>query len=227
MVRDGEADILMKGLVATSTILKAVLHSEEGLKKNPLLSHLTFFQIPGKEGVRILTDAALNISPDADCLEKEIHNAAEAFRLFARRPVRVSLLAANEKVSEKVPATVLAKEVATRFAGHETNLVDGPISLDLSVSEESVKVKGYQGNVRGNADVFVVPRIEAGNVFYKSLQYFARAPMGGLVYGAKCPVVLTSRADSNDTKFNSLLLGVVLWQREHGALPADREGAAQ
>ncbi len=213
LVRNNESDILMKGLVSTSTLLKAVLSSTEGLKKNPLMSHLAFFELPGKPGLRILTDAAMTISPDADALEKEIYNACEAFSLFEQRPIKVSLLAANEKVSEKVPSTTLAKEVSERFKGNSNLIVEGPISFDLSVSAESAEVKKYAGKIKGDADIFVVPRIEVGNALYKSLQYFIKAPMGGLVYGAKCPVVLTSRADDNNTKFNSLLLGVVLWQR--------------
>jgi phosphate butyryltransferase len=213
LVRDGQADILMKGLVATSTLLKAVLHSQDGLKKNPLLSHLTFFELPDAPGMKILTDAALNIAPDADTLVKEIDNAIEAFGCFEKRPARVALLSANEKVSEKVPSTVLARETEKKCEGRADAIVAGPISLDLAISPESVQIKKYDGPVQGNADIFVVPRIEVGNVFDKSLQYYARAAMGGYVAGARCPVVLTSRADDNDTKFHSLLLGMVLWQR--------------
>ncbi|HNW36482.1 MAG TPA: phosphate acyltransferase, partial [Candidatus Ozemobacteraceae bacterium] len=97
----------------------------------------------------------------------------------------------------------------------EETIVDGPISFDLACSPESCRIKKYKGRIQGNADLFVVPRIETGNVFYKSLQYFAHAPMGGLIYGAKCPMVLTSRADDNATKLNSLLLAISLWQGAH------------
>jgi len=215
-VRDGDADIIMKGLIPTSSILKAVLNTKDGLKKNPLLSHLTFFETGNIPGMKILSDAAINIAPDAETLAKMIDNAVEAFKLFSSRPPLVALLAANEKVSDKVPSTVLAKNVAQMFEKRNDVVVEGPVSLDLAVSPESAKIKKYSGKIQGNADIFIVPRIEAGNVLYKSLQYFTKTDMGGLVYGAKCPVVLTSRADDNDTKFNSLLLGAVLWQREAG-----------
>lgn len=212
-VRAGNADILMKGNVATSTLLKAVLNTKEGIRKNPILSHLTFFEFPGRDGLKILTDAAMCIAPDEDMLQKEIANAVEAFKLFCSRSPKVALLAANEKVSEKVPSTVLAQNVALAMNGKQDLIVEGPVSFDLAVSEESAKTKKYSGKIQGDADIFVVPRIETGNALYKSLQYYLKANMGGLVYGAKCPVVLTSRADDNSTKFNSLLLGIVLWQR--------------
>jgi len=212
-VREGRCDILMKGLVATSTLLKAVLHATEGLRKNPILSHLTFFEFPGKPGLKILTDAAMCIAPDEDTLIKEIDNASEAYAMFVDTPPKVAMLAANEKVSEKVPSTVLGERVAKALADRKNMTVEGPISFDLAVSKESVQIKKYQGKIQGDADIFVVPRIDTGNAFYKALQYYVKAPMGGLVYGARCPVVLTSRADDNDTKFYSLLLGMVLWQR--------------
>lgn len=212
-VKEGRCDIIMKGMVATSSLLKAILHSTDGLKKNPILSHLTFFEFPDRPGLKILTDAAMCIAPDPETLIKEIDNAAEAFALFAARPAKVALLAANEKISEKVPSTILADTVARALAHRTDIIVEGPISFDLAVSEDSARTKKYQGKIQGNADIFVVPRIDTGNAFYKSLQYFIKADMGGLVYGARCPVVLTSRADDNGTKFNSLLLGIVLWQR--------------
>ena len=217
VVREGQADLLMKGMVPTSTVLKAVLNSQTGLKKNPLLSHLTFFERKDQPGIRILTDAAINIAPDVEALARIVENAVEAFRLFVNRPPKVAMLAAIEKTSEKVPSTIAAKAVAEQFAGRKDLIVEGPISLDLAVSEDSARIKKYDGTIHGDADILVVPRIETGNVLYKSLQYYAQVPMGGVVYGARCPVVLTSRSDSNETKFASLLLGVLLWQR---ALPS-------
>ena len=213
MVREGQADLLMKGMVPTSSILKAVLSSTDGLKKNPLLSHLCFFERKDEPGLKILTDAAINIAPDAETLEKVARNAIEAFRAFFPRAPRVALLSANEKVSDKVPSTVLAQAVAASFPNPEDAVVEGPISLDLSVSPESARIKKYQGKIRGDADILVAPRIEVGNVLYKSLQYFADASMGGVVFGARCPVVLTSRSDSNATKYASLLLGLALSNR--------------
>ncbi|HAE40801.1 MAG TPA: phosphate butyryltransferase [Candidatus Riflebacteria bacterium] len=215
-VREGRCDILMKGMVATSTLLKAVLNTNEGLRKNPILSHLTFFEFPGQPGLKILTDAAMCIAPDEETLIKEIDNAVEAYAMFADHAPKVALLAANEKVSEKVPSTVLGDKVAKALAGRQNMIVEGPISFDLAVSRESAEIKKYHGKIQGNADIFVVPRLDTGNAFYKALQYYVKAAMGGLVYGASCPVVLTSRADDNSTKFNSLLLGIVLWQRSTG-----------
>ncbi|MDD3148359.1 MAG: phosphate acyltransferase [Candidatus Riflebacteria bacterium] len=215
-VREGRCDILMKGMVATSSLLKAVLNSTTGLRKNPILSHLTFFEFPGKPGLKILTDAAMCIAPDAETLVKEIENACEAFASFESSRPLVALLAANEKISDKMPSTRLAEQVAAMLKNNEGMVVEGPISFDLAVSEDSAKIKKYQGKIQGNADIFVVPRLDTGNAFYKSLQYYVKAPMGGLLYGARCPVVLTSRADDNATKFNSLLLGIAIWQKSLG-----------
>ncbi len=212
-VREGRCDILMKGLVATSSLLKAVLNSNTGLRKNPILSHLTFFELPGRAGLKILTDAAMCIAPDADTLVKEIENACEAFAAFETGKPKVALLSANEKVTEKMPSTVLAANVAATLKERGNLIAEGPISFDLAVSEESARIKKYHGKIQGDADIFVVPRLDTGNAFYKSLQYYIKASMGGLLYGARCPVVLTSRADDNATKFNSLLLGIAIWQK--------------
>jgi phosphate butyryltransferase len=220
LVRDGKADIMMKGLVPTSTILKAVLHSQDGIKKNPLLSHICFFELPGKPGMKLLTDAAINIAPDGETLARIVENAVEAAQPFLTHVPKVALLAANEKVSEKVPSTSMAKHVVGLLKSRTDMVVEGPISLDLAASPESVRIKKYEGAIQGDADIFVAPRIEVGNVFYKSLQYFANAQMAGIVYGAKCPVVLTSRSDSNDTKYFSLVLGMTLWQRQNRQTPS-------
>jgi len=211
-VREGYCDILMKGMVATSSLLKAVLNHNEGLRKNPILSHLTFFEFPDRAGLKILTDAAMCISPDSETLIKEIDNAAEAFAVFEKRAPKIALLAANEKVSEKVPSTLLAEKVSKALKDRNDIIVEGPVSFDLAVSNESAEIKKYAGKIQGDADIFVVPRLDTGNAFYKSLQYYIKAQMGGLVFGASCPVVLTSRADDNNTKFNSLLLGISIWQ---------------
>ncbi|MBF0547188.1 MAG: phosphate butyryltransferase [Candidatus Riflebacteria bacterium] len=211
MISSGKADLLMKGLVSTSSFLKSVLGSQDGLKKAPLLSHLTFFELKNIPGLKLLSDVAINISPDEDTLEKIVKNALEAFKLIEKKQPKVALLSANEKVSEKVLSTVLAKKVSEKFSGSD-QIVEGPISLDLAICPESAKIKKYQGKIQGDANIFIVPRIEVGNVLYKSLQHFAEADMGGVVFGAKCPVVLTSRSDSNDTKFYSLLLGINLWE---------------
>jgi phosphate butyryltransferase len=122
-------------------------------------------------------------------------------------------------VSEKIPSTVMAANVAKKLQSRDDFIIEGPVSFDLAVSPESARIKKYQGKIQGDADIFIVPRIETGNALYKSLQYYIKAKMGGLVYGARCPVVLTSRADDNSTKLNSLLLGVQLWQRSLNKMP--------
>jgi phosphate butyryltransferase len=211
-VKTGRSHILMKGLVSTSTILKAVLSSKTGIKKNPLLSHLCFFELPDKSGLKILTDAAMTIAPDSPTLVSEIENAVEALSAFSKKTPKVALLSANEKVSDKIESTKLAEEAAKAFSQNKKIIVEGPVSFDLAVSPSSAQIKKYAGKIQGDADILVVPRLDTGNALYKALQYYVNAQMGGMLFGAQCPVVLTSRADSNDTKYNSLLLGITIWQ---------------
>lgn len=215
MIRNGEADILMKGNVSTSTILKAVLHSQDGIKKNSLLSHVSFFEIPGSPGMKLMTDAAINIAPGDDQYEQIMENSIEAYSLFGGPTPKVALLSANEKVSVKVPSTIMAKTLSDKWRHRTEAVVEGPISMDLSVSSHSARAKKYHGKIQGDADIFIVPRIETGGIFYKTFQYFVGADMAGVVFGAKCPIVLTSRSDNNNTKFFSLLLGVTLWLKQN------------
>lgn len=217
-IKENSADIIMKGLVSTSTLLKSVLNTKEGIKKNPLLSHVLFFETEKFKALRLLSDAAINISPDIETLTKIVENSVEVYKLFFSKIPKVALLAANEKVSDKLPSTIIAKEVAEKFKNRDDVIVEGPISLDLSISKESVQIKNYTGKIQGDADILIVPRIETGNALYKSLHYFAHARMAGVVYGAKCPVVLTSRSDENDTKFKSLLLGIAIWQKQNNLI---------
>jgi phosphate butyryltransferase len=207
-VSRGEAQILMKGLVDTSVILSAVLDKEEGLRTERTLSHLALFEIAGFPRLLTVTDAAMNIDPDLLRKEAILRNGVEFLHRLGLPEPKVALICAKEKVSDKMPCTLDAAELARRNAAGEIEgcLVAGPYALDNAVSREAAAHKGIEGPVAGQADLLLVPDIEAGNILYKALAFLAGAKVAGLIAGAAAPIVLTSRADSAETKANSLAL---------------------
>lgn len=212
LVRTDRADILMKGLVGTATLLRAVLDKERGLRSENILSHVAVFEPPGYGRLFLLTDAAMNIAPDLQRKAEIIRNAALiANSLGIKRP-KVAPICAVELVNTEMPATLdaaLLSKMAQRgqLPGVE---VDGPLALDNAVSHEAAQRKGIFSPVAGQADILLVPGIEVGNVIYKTLHYFCPGvKLAGLIAGAKAPVVLTSRADSQETKLNSIALSLL------------------
>lgn len=210
-VRRGEAHLVMKGLLQTATIMKAVLNKEEGLRTGRALSHVCVFEIPDWPKLIFITDVALNVAPDLARKADIIRNQVQVARSMGIETPKVAVLAAVETVNPDMPAAVEARQLQEMGERGELGqcLVQGPLALDLAVSEESGKIKGVGGPVVGDADILVVPDIEAGNMLYKGLVYFAKARPAGVIMGAKCPVVLLSRADSPDAKLMSIALAVL------------------
>ena len=211
LVSSGKAHMVMKGLVDTSIILKAVLNKEVGLRTGNVLSHVAVFDIEGYDRLFFVTDAAMNLAPDINGKKQIIENACELVRALDIEEPKVALICAKEKVNPKMKDTVEAKELEDMYLRGEIKgcIVGGPFALDNAVSEEAAKHKGINHPVAGKADILVVPDIEAGNVLYKSITYFAKCENAGLIVGAKAPIILTSRADSDKTKLNSIALGVL------------------
>ena len=212
LVRDGEADVVMKGLVDTSVILKAVLDKEIGLRKSPVLSHVALFQVAGYDRLFYVTDVAMNIAPDLETKKHIIRNAVGVAHALGNPDPIVACLCAVEKVNPKMPATLEAAALVEACKAGELPgcRVVGPLALDNAVSPEAARHKGIQAPLAGHADVLLVPNIETGNVFYKSLVFLARAKNAGVIVGAKAPVVLTSRADSDEAKLNSIALALMI-----------------
>ena len=206
----GEADVLMKGVVETSVILKAVLDEGEGLRGPGLLSHVALFEIAGFPRILAVTDAAMNIEPDLDRKRASLENGVGLLHALGLEEPKVAIICAKEKVSDKMPCTKDAAALAELQAAGEIEgcLVAGPYALDNAVSPEAAAHKGIEGAVAGRADLLLVPDIEAGNILYKSLAFLAEARVAGLIVGASAPIVLTSRADSVETRSNSLALAV-------------------
>ena len=211
LVSSGKAHMVMKGLVDTSIILKAVLNKEVGLRTGNILSHVAVFDIEGYDRLFFITDAAMNLAPDVNGKKQIIENACSVARALDIEEPKVALICAKEKVNPKMKDTVEAKELEEMYLHGEIKncIVGGPFALDNAISEEAAKHKGMSHPVAGKADILVVPDIEAGNVLYKSITYFAKCENAGLIVGAKAPIILTSRADSDKTKLNSIALGVL------------------
>lgn len=210
-VRRGEAQLLMKGLLQTATIMKAVLNKETGLRTGRSLSHACAFEIPGWHKLVFITDVAMMPAPTLEQKADIVRNQVQMAQALGIARPKVAALAAVETVNPSMPATVDAR--ALQEMGERGDLgncdVQGPLALDLAVSPESGKTKGVTGPVVGDADILLVPDIEAGNMLYKGLVYFAKARPAGIIMGAKCPVVLLSRADSPDAKLMSIALAVL------------------
>ena len=206
LVHDGKADVLMKGLVDTSVILKAVLDKEIGLRESPVLSHVAVFETEGMDRLLYVTDAAMNIAPDLDAKKYIVQNAVKVAHALGNDCPIVAALCAVEKLNPKMAATVDAAALV------EANLPDcrviGPVALDNAISVEAAHHKGITDPDAGHADILLVPAIETGNVLYKAMVFLAKARNAGMIVGAKAPIVLTSRADSDEAKLNSIALAL-------------------
>lgn len=212
LVRAGEADMLMKGVLDTSILLKAALNKEAGLNAGRLTSHVAVMEVPTYHKLLIVTDAAINIAPDLPGKLDIIANAVQVAKAIGVAQPKVALLAAVEKVNwDKMPCTADAAVITqmNRRGQVKGCLIDGPLALDNAISAESAKIKKIVSEVAGDADVLVAPDIEAGNILYKCLLDLGQAKGAGIVVGASKPIVLTSRADSAETKLASIALAAL------------------
>ncbi|KPU27250.1 phosphate butyryltransferase [Caloranaerobacter sp. TR13] len=212
LVSSGKAHMVMKGLVDTSIILKAVLDEEIGLRTGKVLSHVAVFDIDTYDKILFVTDAAMNIAPNLEQKKQIIENAVFVAHSLDIENPKVAVICAKEKVNPKMPATVDAEKLEEMNKNGEITgcIVGGPFALDNAISKEAAKHKGIEHPVAGDADILLMPYIEAGNVLYKSLVFLSKAQNAGVIVGAKAPVVLTSRADSESAKLNSIALGVLM-----------------
>lgn len=213
LVSSGKADFIMKGLIDTSILLKAVLNKEWGLRTNSLLSHVMVYDVPNYPKLLYLTDGGMNINPSIEDKINIIENVGIVARTLGNDIINVAILAAKEKVDSNMIATVHGQELKDLYLKGQFSeglIIDGPMALDIAVSKEAAEVKGYESAVAGNADVLLVPNIEMGNGIGKSITYFAEGKSAGIIMGAKVPVVLVSRADDHITKLYSIALGSVI-----------------
>lgn len=217
LVSSGKADIIMKGILESADFLRAILDPERGIRKpDSVISALAVVELKKLNRIIFITDPGFTPLPDLDTKVKLIENAVAVARAFGIETPKIAVLSAAETVNKKmVSSTEAALLQKMNENGEITGCqIAGPISFDLALSEESVKQKKYKNSVGANADVLLVPSLEVGNVLYKSLMLFADIETGGIMTGAKAPIVFCSRSDSAETKKNAIALAVYMAQKE-------------
>lgn len=200
LAKSGEIDILVKGIVSSHVLLKAVLNKDYSLKQDSLLAHMTIVDAPKLKRKILLTDAGMNIAPGKNEIIEIIKHAVDTAHKIGIKQPKVAMLSAAENYNKRMESSVVATELTEFFAENENAIIYGPLSLDLALSKKSVKLKNFKGPIAGNADVLVVPNIDAGNMLYKSFGLLGEAKMGGIIVGASLPIVLTSRSDDVESK---------------------------
>ncbi|SHH52150.1 bifunctional enoyl-CoA hydratase/phosphate acetyltransferase [Clostridium grantii] len=208
IIRNGEADFIMKGKIQTSDLLKAVVDKDKGLRTNSIMSHISINEIPSYHKLLAVTDGGMMMYPDLTQKKSILENAVNTFINMGYENPKVAVLSAVEVLNPKMIETVDAAALKEMNLNGEIKncLVEGPISYDLAMNKESALIKGFQSEVTENVDILIVPNITTGNILAKSLIYSAHAKMAGFIVGAKVPIVLTSRGSSSEEKYLSLAL---------------------
>jgi phosphate butyryltransferase len=212
LARNDQADVVVKGQIKTADLLGAVLNREVGIRGRGLLSHVALYELPSMDRLIYLSDSGVVVYPDVYQKLEIINNAVAVAHLFGVAEPKVAILAASETVHPKIPASIdaLALTKMAKQGWVKGAVVDGPLGLDLAISPQAVQQEESDSPVAGLADILIVPNVEAGNIVAKGLLYFAHARMAGLVVGARVPVVISSRADSAETRYLSLAMAAVL-----------------
>lgn len=216
LVREGKAGFLMKGLLATAELMRAVIDREKGLRTERLISHVMMYEVPAYSKPLFLTDGGMNTYPDLEKKADILENAAQCLCALGYEKIYAACVCGAEDVSPKIQATVDAKalsEMTERWEPYHM-VVSGPMGLDLAVSRAACEHKHYTGEAGGRADILLVPTYEVGNGIGKAMTYFGGARSAGIIVGAKAPIVLVSRADTAETKLSSIALGCVVSQKK-------------
>jgi phosphate butyryltransferase len=216
MVRSNQADILMKGKVGTSSLLKGVLNKEWGLRSGSLLSHFAIFEVAAYHKLIAVTDVAMNIAPNLQDKIAIVNNSVACLNRLGVEMPKVAVLGAVEMVSENMQATLDAALLSKMNQRDQLMncIIAGPLAFDNAISLESAVHKGIRSDVAGDTDLLIMPDIEVGNVLYKSLVFFAHAGVAAVILGATAPIVLTSRSDSDQAKYFSILLAAAISRQD-------------
>lgn len=212
LVREGKADLLMKGKVSTATLIKSVLDRETGLRTGKHLSQVVVFEVPGWSRLMIMSDAAINIAPTLAQKAEIAKNCIEVAHAIGIPEPKLVPLCALEFVNPEMPATVdaAALTMMNRRGQITGAYIEGPLALDVPLSEFAADRKNLKSPVAASADIFLHPDIEAANIFYRAVVYFAKGESGGVIIGAKVPIILLSRAESAQTKIHSIAIAAIV-----------------
>ena len=212
IIAGGKASILMKGMVSTGTLMKAFLEKELELTQGNLLSHVAIFESPYYHKLICVTDAAMNIAPDINEKATIIKNAVKLYHALGIKMPKVAVLGAIESVNTNMEATLHAAILKAMNQRNQITgcIIDGPLALDNAVSAEAAIHKNIHSDVAGDVDILVTPDINSGNILYKALNFLGGAVTAAIITGGAAPIVLTSRADSEKSKYLSIALAVVM-----------------
>ncbi len=211
LVSSNDNYFLMKGLIDTSILLKAALNKEYGLRTKNRISHVSVFEVGTHHKIIFMSDGAMNIAPTLDEKRQIIENSVAIANAVGLNNPKVGILAAVEKVNPQMEATLDAEKLVqmNKDGIIKGCIVGGPFALDNAINKEAAKHKGIKDPIAGEIDILIMPRIEAGNIFYKTMMFLSNAKSASVIAGAKKPIVLTSRADSTISKFNSIALAAL------------------
>ena len=211
LVSSNDNYFLMKGLIDTSILLKAALNKEYGLRTKNRISHVSVFEVGTHHKIIFMSDGAMNIAPTLDEKRQIIENSVAIANAVGLNNPKVGILAAVEKVNPQMEATLDAEKLVqmNKEGIIKGCIVGGPFALDNAINTEAAKHKGIKDPIAGEIDILIMPRIEAGNIFYKTMMFLSNAKSASVIAGAKKPIVLTSRADSTISKFNSIALAAL------------------
>jgi phosphate butyryltransferase len=220
LVREGRAGLLMKGKIATASLIRALLDKQGGLRTNRRLSQVAVFQVPGFDRLMLLTDAAINIAPTLAEKAELCRNAIQVAQAIGIERPNIAALCALELVNPEMPCTVDAAALClmNRRGQLRDCYIEGPIALDAPLSRFAAERKNIASPVIENTDIFLAPDIEAANILYRAIVYFAKGESGGIVLGARVPLVLLSRAETPETKVRSIAIGVLTAARSASAV---------
>jgi len=212
LIRKGRAEFLMKGLVSTGTLLKSVLDKELGLRKGELLSHVAIFESPYYHKLLGVTDAAMNVEPDLQGKIGIIKNAVEVFHKLGNPNPKVAIVGSVETINPKMEATMHAATISMMNYRKQITgcIIDGPLAIDGAVSKKASELKNITSEVAGDVDIILAPDINGANILYKSMNFLGGATAAAVIMGAKVPIVLTSRGDSEKSKFLSIALAAAI-----------------
>ena len=211
LVREGEAELLMKGSLHTDELMAAVVAREGGLRTARRVSHVFVMDVPTYHKLLIVTDGAINIAPTLEEKADICQNAIDLCTSLGLEKPKVAILAAVETVTSKMPATIDAAALCKMADRRQITggILDGPLAFDNAISKEAAQIKGIRSDVAGDPDILLAPDLEAGNMLAKQLTFLARADSAGLVLGARVPVILTSRADSVRSRIASCAVAML------------------